>query len=60
MTLFWVVVIPIVVVIVALTLYDIFRHHLGGWAAWGLWLATAAGTGAWAFRKVMAGHAEMD
>ncbi|HEY6890048.1 MAG TPA: PLDc N-terminal domain-containing protein [Solirubrobacter sp.] len=63
MTLFWVVVIPIVVVIVALTLYDMFRHHLGGGrtALWCLLIVVLPVIGSliwWAARKPIAGEVE--
>jgi Phospholipase_D-nuclease N-terminal len=62
-TLFWLVVIPIVCVIVALTLYDIFRHHLGGWgtAGWCLLVVILPLIGSviwWAARKPMPGDVD--
>jgi hypothetical protein len=57
-TLFWIIVIPIVAVVVALTIFDIFRHHLGGWASigWVLLVVILPLIGSciwWAARKPM-------
>jgi len=60
MTLFWIIVIPIVAVVVALSIWDIFRHHLGGGptAGWVLLVIVLPLIGSviwWAARKPMPG-----
>jgi hypothetical protein len=62
-TLFWIIVIPIVAVVVALTIYDIFRHHMGGWASagWVLLVVILPLIGSiiwWAARKPLPGDVE--
>ena len=63
MTLFWIIVIPIVAVVVALSIWDIFRHHLGGGptAGWVLLVIVLPLIGSviwWAARKPMPGDIE--
>jgi len=62
-TLFWIIVIPIVAVVVAFSIFDIIRHHLGGWATtgWVLLVVVLPLVGSviwWAARKPMAGDVE--
>ena len=32
MTLFWIIIVPLLIVVAALTIADVFRHPYGGWA----------------------------
>jgi len=55
-TLFWIIAVPFLIVLAALTIVDVFRHPYGGWAkaAWVLFIAVLPVIGSlvyWISRK---------